>query len=109
MGVKWHHLLHSACDKNLINPNCFGSMPGKECLDPVFVKELECEIAQLVRTPVVIKDDDSKAKCDRIHSFLANVVGQSKGLDKKVRVVHGKTSWAPVKAAPPCQKSNWGT
>jgi len=47
MGVKWRHLLHLACDQKLINENCYGSMPGKECLDPVFVKELEYEIARL--------------------------------------------------------------
>jgi len=91
MGVKWRHLLHLACDQQFINENCYGSMPGKECLDPVFVKELEYEIARLTRRAVIMNDDDSKANYDRIHAFVANVVGQSKGLNKKVCIVHGRT------------------
>jgi len=91
MGVKWRHLLHLACDQKFINENCYGSMPGKECIDPVFVKELEYEIARLTRVAVIMNDDDSKANYDRIHAFIANVVGCSKGLDKKVCIVHGRT------------------
>ena len=91
MGVKWRTLLHHACDNKLINPHCFGSMPGKECLDPVFVKELEYEIIRLMRLAGILNDDDSASNYDRIHSFLANVVGQSKGLDRKVCIVHGRT------------------
>jgi len=66
-------------------------MPGKECLDPVFVKELEYEIARLTRLAVIMNDDDSKANYDRIHAFVANVVVHSKCLDKKVCIVHGRT------------------
>ena len=91
MGVKWRHLLHRACDQKLVNENCYGSMPGKECLDPVFVKELEYEIARLMRLGLIVNDDDSKACYDRIHAFIANLVGRSKGLHKKVCIVHGRT------------------
>ena len=84
MGVKWHHLLHLECDQKFINENCFGSMPGKECLDPVFVKELQYEIAHFIRLAVIMNDDDSKANYDWIHAFIANVVGRSKGLNKGV-------------------------
>jgi len=85
------HLLHLACDKEFINENCYGSMPGKECVDPVFFKELEYEIARLICMAVIMNDDDSKANYDRIHAFIANVVGRSKGLHKKVCIVHGRT------------------
>jgi len=91
MGVKWRHLLHLACDQKFINENCYGSMPGKECLDPVFVKELEYEIARLTCRAVIMNDDNSKANYNRIHAFVANVVGHSKGLNKKVCIVHGRT------------------
>jgi len=93
MGVKWRHLLHLACDREFINENCYGSMPGKECLDPVFVKELEYEVARLIRMAVFMNDDDSKANYDWIHVFIANVVGRYKDLHKKVCIMpwHDRT------------------
>jgi len=91
MGVKWCHLLCLACDQKFVNENCYGSMPGKECLDPVFVKDLECEIACLTHLTVIMNNDDCKVNYNRIHTFIANIVNPSKGLNKKVCIVHGRT------------------
>jgi hypothetical protein len=41
LSVKWRHLLHLACDNQFLNESQYGSRPGKEAMDAVFVRELE--------------------------------------------------------------------
>ena len=37
LGVKWRQVLHSAAAKGLINEGCYGSQPGKEATDALFI------------------------------------------------------------------------
>ena len=66
LAVKWRHLLHHVCDNNLINPGCYGGMPGNTPLDPVFIREMEYELCRLLRQPMVHFDNDAKSCYDRI-------------------------------------------
>ena len=89
--VKWRKLLHHVCDQQLVNPACYGTMPGHSSLDPVFVRELEYEITRLTRRPLVHFDNDATSCYDRIPCFLANLASRKYGLDKKVCIVQAKT------------------
>ena len=89
--VKWRKLLHHVCDNDLINPACYGTMPGRCSLDPVFIKELEYEISRMTRRPLVHFDNDATSCYDRIPCFLANLASRKYGLDKQVCIVQART------------------
>ena len=89
--VKWRQLLHHVCDNGLINPACYGTMPGHSSLDPVFIKEMEYEISRLTRRPLVHFDNDATSCYDRIPCFLANLASRKYGMHKKVCIVQAKT------------------
>ena len=89
--VKWRQLLHHCCDNQLINPACYGTMPGHSSLDPVFIKELEYEVARLTRRPLIHFDNDATSCYDRIPCFLANLASRKYGMHKKVCIVQAKT------------------
>jgi hypothetical protein len=46
LAVNWGALLHHACDNNLVNESQYGSQPGKEALDEVFLRELVYEMCR---------------------------------------------------------------
>ena len=89
--IKWREITHHASKKNLINPSQNGGAPGHYAQDPVYVEELEYEICRATRTPLGKGDYDASSCYDRIHCFLANVVSQKYGLDRKVCIVQGRT------------------
>ena len=89
--VKWRQLLHHACDHHLIDPNCYGSLPGKSALDAVLTKELEWEIHRLTRKALIQFDNDAASCYDRIPCFLANVASRKYGMSRHVCIVQGRT------------------
>ena len=89
--VKWQQLLHFACDNGFINPSHFGSVPGKEALDAVFIRELEYEVTRLTRKPIIHFDNDATSCYDRINACIANVVSRKFGQSGKVCMVEGRT------------------
>lgn len=91
LGVKWRQLLHHVCDHRLINSACYGTMPGRSSLDPVFIQEMEYEIARLTRRPLLHFDNDATSCYDRIPCFLANLASRKYGMHKKVCIVQAKT------------------
>ena len=78
--------MHHICDHDLVNPACCGTMPGHSSLDPVFVRELECEMCRLTRTPLVHFENDATSCCSRTPCFLANLASRKCGMDKRVCV-----------------------
>ena len=91
LSVKWRALLQHACNKGYVNEHQFGSQPGKEALDAVFIRELEYELTRLTRSNLLHFDNDATSCYDRIPCFLANVVSRKYGMHRKVCVVQGKT------------------
>ena len=89
--VKWRALLHHVCDNRLINKACYGTMPGHSSLDPVFIKEMEYEMARLTRRPLIHFDNDAASCYDRIPCFLANLASRKYGMAKQVCIVQART------------------
>lgn len=91
LSVKWRALLSHACNNGMVNASNFGSQPGKEAIDAVFVKELELELSKMTRTQLLHFDNDATSCYDRIPCFLANVVSRKYGMNRKVCIVQGNT------------------
>ena len=91
LGVKWWQILHLAASKGLINEGCYGSQPGKEATDALFVRELEYELSRLTRKASLHFDNDATSCYDRIPCFLANLASRKYGMHKKICVVQGRT------------------
>ena len=90
--MKWRQLLHFACDNQFINSSHFGSVPGREALDAIFISEMEYEITRLIRKPLIHFDNDVTSCYDRINVCVANVVLSRKfGQNRKVCIVEGQT------------------
>ena len=79
------------CDNSMINESCYGGVPGKTTLDPVFIREMEYEISRLIRHPLIHFDNDALSCYDRIPCWLANVTSRKYGMNAKVCVVQGMT------------------
>ena len=91
LAVKWRQLLHFACDNQFINPSHFGSVPGREALDAVFIQEMEYEITRMTCKPLLHFDNDATSCYDRINVCIANVVSRKFGQSRKVCIVEGQT------------------
>ena len=91
LGVKWRQVLHSAASKGLINEGCYGSQPGKEATDALFIRELEYELSRLTRKSSLHFDNDATSCYDRIPCFLANLASRKYGMHRKICLVQGKT------------------
>ena len=91
LRVKWRQVLHHAVTNGLINKGCYGSQPGKEATDALFIRELEYEIGRITRKSSLHFDNDATSCYDRILCFLANLASQKYGMQKKICVVQGKT------------------
>jgi hypothetical protein len=71
--VKWRQLLQHVITQKTLNEACYGTVPGRSATDPVFIKEMEYEIARLTHYPLIHFDNDATACYDRIPCFLANI------------------------------------
>ena len=91
LGVKWRRVLHHAVQSNLINEGCYGSQPGKEATDALYVRELEYEISHLTRKASLHFNNNATLCYDRIPCFLANLASRKYGMNQKICVVQGKT------------------
>jgi hypothetical protein len=91
LGIKWRQLLHHVVDTGTVNEACYGTMPGKSSLDPVFIKEMEYEIVRLTRKPLIHFDNDATSCYDRIPCFLANLASRKYGQSANVCMVQGNT------------------
>ena len=91
LGVKWREVLHHASSKGYLNEGCYGSQPGKETTDTIFIREMEYEMGRLTRKATLHFDNDATSCYNRIPCFLANLASRKYGMHRKVCIVQGKT------------------
>jgi hypothetical protein len=77
--------------KKSLNKACYGTVPGRSATDPVFIKEMEYEIAQLTHYPLIHFDNDAMACYDRIPCLLANIASRKYGQSAKICTIQGET------------------
>ena len=64
LGVNWRQVLHHAISKGLIKEGCYGSQPGKEATNALFIHEMEYEISRLTQKASLHLDNDSTSCYD---------------------------------------------
>jgi hypothetical protein len=48
----------------LLNAACYGTVPGRSATNPVLIKEMEYELAQLTHYPIIHFNNDATACYD---------------------------------------------
>jgi hypothetical protein len=89
--VKWRQLLQHVMENKLLNDTCYGTVRRQSATDPVFIKEMEYEIARLTHYPIIHFDNNATACYDRIPCFLANMVSRKYGQLSNMCRLHGVT------------------
>ena len=83
LRVKWREALHHASSKGYLNKGCYGSQPGKEATDALFIHEMEYKIGRLTWKATLHFDNDATSCYDRIPCFLANLASCKYGMHRK--------------------------
>jgi hypothetical protein len=92
LGVKWRNIIHHSLDKDTMYPSGkYGALPGRESLIPVFIKEMQNEIARASRKPYIKQDFDATSCYDRIIPWMASLLSRSHGIHRNVCLVHART------------------
>jgi hypothetical protein len=91
LGVKWRNIIHHSLDNDTLHPSLYGGIPGRESLIPVFIEEMQNEIARASRKPYIKQDFDATSCYDRIIPWMASMLSRSRGIHKNVCLVHART------------------
>jgi hypothetical protein len=74
-----------------VNESQFGSRPGREAIDAVFVPKIEYEILRMRRKPVILLDNDTTLCYNRISACIINLISRKYGMHSGVCLVEGRT------------------
>ena len=66
LGVKWRNIIHHSLQHETINQSQYGGLPGRDSLVPVFIEEMQNEIARASRKPYIKQDFDATSCYARI-------------------------------------------
>ena len=91
LGVKWRAAMHKAEDCDALNDGQYGSRPHRNATEPVFIEELQCEIARATRKQLILTNYDATACYDRIIPNLAMVTSQKFGVAASVTHSNART------------------
>ena len=90
LGVKWRNLIHHTVDNNLLHPSQYGGIPGRDSITPVFITEMQYEIARATRKPLITLDFDATSCYDRIIENIASLAARSFGQHHQLCFVHAR-------------------
>ena len=80
------------CDKkNLLHPNQYGAVPGKNSVTPTILEELQYEISRASKRPLIHNDYDASACYDRIIMNMAGLIARGHGQHRSIVFINGKT------------------
>jgi hypothetical protein len=91
LGVKWRKIIHHALQHETINQSQYGDLPGRNSLVPVFIEEMQNEIARASCKPYIEQDFDATSCYNRIIPWMASLLSRSHGLHRNVCLVHART------------------
>ena len=60
LGIKWRNVMHKAEDAKVINDGQHGSRAKRCAPDPVFIEEMQYEIARATRKPLIMTSYNAK-------------------------------------------------
>lgn len=91
LAIKWRQLLHSADQREVLNPGLYGGRPGCEAQSLTFLEELKYDISYTTRRTLFNFDNDATSCYDRIIISLASMINRKYGLHRDVVLVHATT------------------
>ena len=91
MGLKWRVATQQAEDLQTLNEGQYGSRTTRSAVEPVYIEELQCEIARATRKPLVLTNYDASSCYDRIIPSLGMVVSQKYGVPATVTKATAET------------------
>ena len=80
LGIKWRIALYQAEALRELNDGQYGSRPRRNAFDPVFIEEMQFEIARASRKTLVQTNYDAMSCYDRIIISLAMLVSRKYGV-----------------------------
>ena len=80
LGIKWRIALYQAEALRELNDGQYGSRPRRNAYDPVFIEEMQFEIARASRKTLVQTNYDATSCFDRIIISLAMLVSRKYGV-----------------------------
>jgi hypothetical protein len=92
LGVKWRYIIHHSLDQETLHPSQYGGLPGRKSLIPVFMEEMQNEIARASRKPYIKQDFDTTSCYNRIIPWMASMLSRSHGLHQNVWLVHARAN-----------------
>jgi hypothetical protein len=90
LSVKWRKIIHHALQHETINQSQCGGLPGRDSLVPVFIEEMQNEIAQASCKPYIKQDFDATSCYDHIIPWMASLLSRSHRLHCNVYLVHAR-------------------
>ena len=91
MGLKWRVAKQQAEDLKLLNEGQYGSRTRRSAVEPVYIKEMQCEIARATRKPLILTNYDASSCYDRIIPNLGMLASQKYGVPATVTTATAET------------------
>jgi hypothetical protein len=91
VGIQVRRLIQKAVNLGLLCREQFGSLPGKQAIDPLALKHSTFSVSRLARANAASVDNDAKSCFDRIVMLLASLIAQRLGMDVKACTAFLKT------------------
>jgi hypothetical protein len=91
LGIKWRVALYQAEALRELNQGQYGSRPHRNAIDPVFIEEIQFEIARASRNLLAQTNNDVMSCYDRIVPNLAMLVSQKFGVPLQTAQTNART------------------
>ena len=91
LGIKWRVALYQAEALRELNQGQYGSRPRRNAIDPVFIEEMQFEIARASRKTLVQTNYDATSCYDRIIINLAMLVSRKYGVPFLIALTNART------------------
>lgn len=91
LGIKWRMALYQAEALRELHDGQYGSRPRRNAFDPVFIEEMQFEIARASRKTLVQTNYDAMSCYDRIIISLAMIASRKYGVPLSITTSNAKT------------------
>jgi exonuclease III len=89
LGIKFRQVVQRAHDSKLLHAGCYGGLPNKQSVDPIFLELMQYDYASLTRYDTIKFANDAGSCYDRIIASPSNVLARAMGLHSNIASIHG--------------------
>ena len=91
LAVKWRKMLKLCSDQQLLHPEQFGGVPGRDAVLPTMLEEFQYEISRASKRPLIHLDYDATACYDRIVMNFGSLASRSFGQHRSIVFINAST------------------